>query len=41
MSFVRAMSSGARIMPARPAAETATVREDRGDGEERMSRLPV
>lgn len=37
ISFVRAMSRGDRIMPARPAAETATAREESGEGEERMS----
>ena len=41
MSFVRAISSGAKITPASPAAETATAREDKGEGEERMSRPPV
>lgn len=41
MSFVRAMSRGARIMPAIPAAETETAREVSGDGEERMSSPPA
>ncbi len=41
MSFVRAISRGARMMPATPAAETATASEPRGDGEESMSRPPV
>jgi hypothetical protein len=29
------------MMPARPAAEIATAREDSGDGEESMSRPPA
>ena len=41
MSFVRAMSSGARRMPARPAAETETRRDTTGEGEEIMSRPPA
>lgn len=41
MSFVRAVSNGARRTPARPAADTATDRDARGDGEERMSRPPT
>ncbi len=41
MSFVRAISRGASITPAIPAAETATAREESGDGEESMSSLPV
>lgn len=41
INFVRAISRGARIIPATPAAETATAREPRGDGEESMSRPPV
>ena len=40
MSFVRAMSRGARIMPATPAAETATTSDDSGEGEERTSNPP-
>lgn len=30
INFVRAMSRGARTIPAIPAAETATAKEDRG-----------
>ena len=41
INFVRAISRGARTIPAMPAAETATAREERGEGEERMSRPPV
>lgn len=41
MSFVRAMSRGARTMPAIPAAETATAKEDSGEGEQSISRPPV
>lgn len=41
MSFVRAISRGARMMPATPAAETATANEPSGDGEESISRPPV
>lgn len=41
MSFVRAISTGARIIPAIPAAETATKREATGDGEEETSRPPI
>lgn len=41
ISFVRAMSRGARTIPAIPAAETATAKEDSGEGEQRMSRPPV
>ena len=41
MSFVRAMSSGARIAPATPAAETAMASEERGDGEESISKPPI
>ena len=41
MSLVRAISSGARIAPATPAAETVTAREERGDGEESMSKPPM
>lgn len=37
ISFVRAMSRGERSIPARPAAETATAKEESGEGEERMS----
>ena len=37
ISLVRAMSRGDKIMPARPAAETATAKEESGEGEERMS----
>ena len=36
-NFVLAMSSGARISPANPDAETEIRRERRGDGEERTS----
>ena len=41
MIFVLAMSNGARIEPAIPAAETAIVRETNGDGDERISRPPA
>lgn len=41
MSFVRAISRGASITPAIPAAETATAREESGDGEESMSSPPA
>ena len=41
MSFVRAMSTGARTIPAIPAAETATRREATGDDEEDTSRPPM
>ena len=41
INLVRAMSRGARTMPAIPAAETATAKEDSGEGEQRMSRPPV
>jgi hypothetical protein len=40
MSLVRAMSMGARIMPARPEADTVAKRAARGAGDERMS-IPV
>lgn len=41
MSIVRAMSRGASIMPAKPAAETATASEADGKGEDNMSRPPA
>lgn len=41
MSFVRAISRGASIMPAKPADETATASEAKGDGEDKISRPPV
>jgi len=41
INFVRAISRGARMMPATAAAEMATASEPRGDGEESMSRPPV
>ena len=41
MCFVRAISRGASIVPAMPAADTATASEARGDGDERMSSPPV
>ena len=41
MSFVRAISRGARMIPAMPAAETATRSEESGDGEESMSSPPA
>ena len=40
INCVRAMSRGASIMAARPAAETETKREVSGDDEDRMSRPP-
>ena len=39
--FVRAISKGARIMPAMPAAETATSSDANGDGEESTSSPPA
>ena len=41
MSFVRAVSSGARRMPAMPAAETATKSEASGEGEFSTSSPPA
>ena len=41
MIFVLAMSNGARIEPAIPAAETAIARETNGDGDARTSRPPA
>ncbi len=41
ISFVLAVSSGARIMAAIPAAETATARELRGEGDDKMSSPPA
>ena len=41
MSFVRAMSRGASITPAKPAAETATASEANGEGEDSISRPPA
>ena len=41
MSLVRAMSRGASITPAKPAAETATASEAHGAGEDNMSRPPA
>lgn len=41
MIFVLAMSNGARIEPAIPAAETAIARETNGDGDERTSKPPA
>ncbi len=41
MSWVRAMSRGARSMPVTPAADMATAREVRGEGDARMSRPPA
>ena len=41
ISFVRAMSRGASMMPARPAEETATASETNGEGEDNMSRPPA
>ena len=41
MSFVRAISRGASIIPARPAAETATNSEANGEGEDSISRPPA
>lgn len=39
--YVRAMSSGARRRDARAEAVTETSREERGEGDERMSRPPT
>lgn len=41
MSVVRAISRGASMMPAKPAAETATASEAKGDGDDNMSRPPA
>ena len=41
ISLVRAMSTGASTTPAMPAAETATVRDARGDGDDSRSRPPA
>ena len=41
MSFVRAISRGARMIPAMPAAETATVKEASGECEDSTSRPPA
>lgn len=41
INLVRAMSKGAKSIPAMPAAETATVREASGEGEESISRPPA
>ncbi len=41
MRFVRAISRGARRIPAMPAAETATRSEESGEGEESMSSPPA
>ena len=41
ISLVLAMSKGASIVPAIPAAETATARDDSGNAEERISNPPV
>lgn len=41
MSFVRAISKGVRIIPAIPAAETATVKDTSGDGDDSTSRPPA
>lgn len=41
ISFVRTISRGARTIPATPAAEIATAREMRGEGEERISSPPA
>ena len=40
-SFVRAMSRGASIMPAKPAADTATASEAKGEGDDSISRPPA
>lgn len=41
ISFVRAISRGARMIPAIPAAETVTARDISGDGEDRISSPPT
>lgn len=41
MSFVRAVSSGARMIPAIPAALTAAIRLAMGEGDERISKPPI
>ena len=41
ISFVRATSRGASMIPAKPAAETATASEANGAGEDSISRPPA
>lgn len=41
MSFVRAISRGARMIPARLAADTAMASDDIGAGDDRMSKPPA
>lgn len=40
-SFVRAISIGARMMLAMPAADTASVKDAKGEGEDSISRPPA
>lgn len=41
INLVLAMSKGARIMPAIPAAETATTKDVNGEGEDKTSNPPA
>lgn len=41
ISFVRAISRGARKTPAIPAAETVTARETNGEGDDKISSPPT
>ncbi len=41
ISFVRAVSKGARTMPAIPAADTTTASEVKGEGDESISNPPA
>jgi hypothetical protein len=41
INFVRAVSKGARTIPAIPAADTTTAREVRGEGDDRISTPPT
>lgn len=41
ISFVRAVSKGVRIMPAIPAAETATAKDVNGEGDDNTSSPPA
>lgn len=41
INFVRAVSKGARTIPAIPAADTTTARDVRGEGDDRISTPPA
>ena len=41
INFVLTISSGARMMPAIPAAETATANEVKGEGDDKTSSPPA